>query len=448
MAEQLRHSEERLLRIVERACAAATRAGAQWADVVVAASHEIAVELEKSAIASAEAVHSEVLSVRAIVDGGRGTVLLHGVDEAEAEAAGVRAATLARQATPDPDFVSLPGPEPAEDVPGLYDPAVEALTIEEIVQMAAANIDVARAAATDPILSGNVGALSTASAFANSLGVTRAQRSTRISGGMFVVVRRGEDVGSYYDFDAGRRLEDVALVALSAEATRWALRFLGARRVPSGRMALVLGPLACFGFLRSLAANCNAESIQRSRSFLVGRQGEQIASSHLTLIDDGLVPRGISSGAYDGEGALRHPVTLIRRGVFESVLHNSYTANKAGVPNTGHGSQGGGIAPTNVQVELGSRTAEEIIADTQEGIYINAGGISGNTVSGDVSSSVDFGFKIEAGELAYPVTNTMVAGNILEFLRNIDAVSSDCRREPGNVLPTMRIRDVQVAGSG
>ncbi len=61
---------------------------------------------------------------------------------------------------------------------------------------------------------------------------------------------------------------------------------------------------------------------------------------------------------------------------------------------------------------------------------------------------MDFGFRIERGELAYPVTNTMVAGHILDFLQNIDAVSSDCRREPGNTLPTIRIQDVQVAGSG
>lgn len=448
MAEGWEHREDQLLRTAGRVCAAATRAGAEWADAIVARQHEITVEVEKSAIGSAETIRSQVLSVRAIVGGARGTVLLHGLGEDDAETAGRQAAELARQATPDPDFVDLPGPSPAQDVPGLYDPAVAALTVEEAVAVAASNIETARTVAADAILSGSVSAVTGASAFANSLGVTWAHRSTRISAGMFVVVRRDEEVGSYYDFDVGRRLEDVALSALSAEAARWALRFLGVRRVPSGRMALVLGPLACFGFLRSLAGNCNAESIQRNRSFLVGRQGEQIGSSHLTFLDDGLVPAGISSGGHDGEGAPRRRVTLIRRGVFEAVLHNSYTANKAGEPNTGHGSQGGGIAPTNVQVELGTRTAQQIIADTHEGIYINAGGISANPVSGDVSSSVDFGFRIERGELAYPVSNTMVAGHILDFLQNIDAVSSDCRREPGNTLPTIRIQDVQVAGSG
>ena len=443
-----KQGEDQLLEIAQRVCAAATRAGADCADASVIRSHEVVVELEKSSIASVETVHSEHLSVRAIVGGGRGVVHVRGLDAERAAAAAAQAAELARRSTPDPDFVALPGPEPAEEVTGLFDPAVAALTVNDIAGLAASNIEAARSVAGEALLAGTIAAFARESALANSLGVARTQRSAFLSGGMFVIIRRGDDVGSYYDFDVGRQLADVAVGELSVEAARWAARFLGARRISSKRMALVLGPLASFSFLRGLAANCNAESIQRERSFLVGARGREIGSPHLTLTDDGLVPRGVSSGGYDGEGAPRRRVTLIRRGVFEGLLHNAYTANKAGEPNTGHGSQSGGIAPTNIQVELGERTATELIADTEEGIYINAGDLAANPASGDISSSVDFGFKIERGELAYPVTNTMVAGHVLEFLKKIDAVSSDCRREPGNMLPTIRIQDVQVAGSG
>jgi PmbA protein len=446
MAEEL--AGEELLAVAAEACAAAVAAGAQWADAALTRSREIAVEIEKSAVASAETASSTELSVRAVTEGARGMFLLDGVTREGALAAGRAAAELSRQGTPDPDFVALPGPAPVEPVTGLYDPAVAGLTVDEAAGIAVSNIEAARAVAPEAILSGGVETHTAETAFVNSVGVTRVGRSTRVSAQMSVVVRRGKEVGSFYDFDVGRRLQDVALASLSAEAARWALRFVGARRVPSKRMALVLGPLASFGFLRSLAANCNAESIQRKRSFLVGRQGRRIGSSHLTLTDDGLIPGGMGSRSYDGEGAARRRVTLIRQGIFQAVLHNSYTAHKAHEPNTGHGSQGGGVSPTNTQVELGSRTADEIIADTEEGIYINAGGLSANPVSGDISASVDFGFKIERGELAYPVTNTMVAGNVLDFLANIDAVSRDCRWEPGNCLPTLRIQDVQVAGSG
>jgi predicted Zn-dependent protease len=75
------------------------------------------------------------------------------------------------------------------------------------------------------------------------------------------------------------------------------------------------------------------------------------------------------------------------------------------------------------------------------------GGLSPSVTTGDVSCAVDFGFKIEHGELAYPVMSTMVGGRFLDMLANIDAISSDCREEPGMLMPTLRIQDVLVAGA-
>jgi predicted Zn-dependent protease len=83
-------------------------------------------------------------------------VLLDGLDEGAVEAAGRQAAELAQQATPDPDFVALPRPQPAEEVPELYDDAVSLLTVDEVVAIAASNIQAARAVAPDAILSGNM----------------------------------------------------------------------------------------------------------------------------------------------------------------------------------------------------------------------------------------------------------------------------------------------------
>ena len=74
------------------------------------------------------------------------------------------------------------------------------------------------------------------------------------------------------------------------------------------------------------------------------------------------------------------------------------------------------------------------------------GGLNPNGTTGDVSSSVDFGYKIENGELAYPVMNAMVGGSFLDMLKNIDVISSDYREEPGMIMPTLRIQDVLVAG--
>jgi PmbA protein len=177
----------------------------------------------------------------------------------------------------------------------------------------------------------------------------------------------------------------------------------------------------------------------------VGRKGQRIASELLTISDEPLIPRGLGSGRCDGEGFPHKPITIVENGVLLTYLHNSYTANKAKEPNTGHGTRGG-ISPTNVIPQLGRATAAEIIADTHQGIYLNSGGVSPNSVTGEISATVDFGFKIENGRLAYPVKSTLLGIHMLKLLQHIDAISSDYREEPGMIMPTIRAQGVQVAG--
>jgi PmbA protein len=159
------------------------------------------------------------------------------------------------------------------------------------------------------------------------------------------------------------------------------------------------------------------------------------------------VPRGVRSGAHDGEGTRRRPLTVIDRGRLVSLLHNSYTAGKACTESTGHGTHSGGISPTNLRPALGARTASEILREVTEGIYLESGELRADPASGDISASIDFGFLIRNGELVHPVESAMIGGNIFDLLERLDAVSSDAREEPGVLMPTLRIQDVQIAGA-
>lgn len=134
-----------------------------------------------------------------------------------------------------------------------------------------------------------------------------------------------------------------------------------------------------------------------------------------------------------------------------SYLHNSYTANKAGVPSTGHAVRGGyspavGIGYGNAQMERGDKTEAELIAGIDEGLYVNSGGLQPESATGDISATVDFGFKIEKGQLAYPVKTTMIGSDVFEMLNNITAVSSDYREEPGTIVPSVLIDGIMVIG--
>ncbi len=260
-------------------------------------------------------------------------------------------------------------------------------------------------------------------------------------------MRRGDDVGSYWDSDGGNVLEDYEPDGLGAKVCQEALGFLGARSSRTAELPVIAGPLVSDGLFRSLVGAASAEHVQRNRTYMVGRLGEKIAPDFLTIKDDAFIPRGGRSGAFDEEGAVRKQIAVVENGVLANLLHGSYTANRAGVENTGHGTRSGGVSATNVIPSLGDATAAEIIADTKEGIYLNMGSLSPDMASGDISSTVDFGYKIENGELACPLKSTMIGTGIFELLDNIDAISSDYRAEPGRVMPTVRVHNVKVAGS-
>ncbi len=433
-----------LLRTAEISCQAAIKAGAEFADSFVERGRDLSVSVEKNAVDSTNARTHASISVRAFMSGGTGWWSTSTNSEEAAKEAGRRAAELAKAAEPDPDFVSLVSPEPYPDVPGIYDEKIAGLSAKEVASWITDNIDSALDTASDALVSGDAEAAWQEAALANSLGVTAVQRTTHASVDVQVVVKRNGDVGSYYEWDSARRLGDLEPGELGAKAAAEAQRYLKSRPIRTATLPVVFGPLASRGIFLGLCSAASAEDVQRKRSFLVGRNGEAIASEQVTLVDDPLVPGGLSSSAFDGDGFPHRRLTLVDRGVLKTYLHSNYTAKKSGEPNTGHATRMG-IAPTNVQPTPGRKSAADIIGEVEEGIYVALGYPAPDTTSGQVSALVDAGFKIEKGELTYPLEKTMVAGHALEILKAIDAISSDYREEPGVILPTARVRSMRVA---
>lgn len=438
---------EDLLEIAGAACDKAVQEGADCAQVQVSRGRSFSVSLEKGAIKTSHASTYSGMGVRAFCRGGVGWSSANVLQRNRVDEAARMAAALARQADPDPDFVSLPGPQPLPEVEGLWDDRIAGLSVADATRYALAGVDEALAAVPEAIVDGGSGVSFYESALANSLGVRVTSRSTWVSCYIGAVVKRGDNVGTWFEHSFGRVMDDFRPEGIGQVAAEGALEYLDARDIPSGDYPLVLGPRGSGSIYYSIARQANAEDVQRKRSYLIGKRGEQIAAETLTVVDDALIPRGMGSSRCDGEGVPHRPLTIVENGVLKRYLHNSYTANKAGEENTGH-STGGGISPTNVNVVLGTRPAKEIIAEVDDGIYIAAGGPSPDGTTGDFSSTVDFGFKIEKGELAYPIRNAAIGGSFLELLHGIDAISSDYRAEPGRKMPTIRVTSVRLAGSG
>ncbi len=436
-----------LLRLAHLACEVGLREGAEFAEVHTYQGDNVRVELEKGTVKTARAQQWGGVGVRCFYRGGRGSGSTNSLTGAAVQQAASDAAAMARAAAPDPDFVSLVSPAAYPEVEGLFDQGVAGMSAAQVVRWALGAVEEARAVRSEAIVNGGASRGWGESVVVNSLGVEGYHRWSNVGVHAFVIVKQGGEVGSFHDYDVARMLTDFQPAGVGSSAAQVAVQMLGAKPVPTGVQPVIFGPLASGSIFGSICWAANAESIQRKRSWAVGKKGEQVASPHVSLRDEPLIPRGLGSARFDGEGFPHRPLQLVREGVLLTYLHNSYTANKAKEPNTGH-AVNGGIAPTNVIPALGAKTAAQIIKETDSGIYVNMGGIWPNPVNGEISSVIDFGFKIEKGELAYPVRNTMIAMNVLELLKNVDAVSSDYREEPGEIMPTVRVAAAQVVGAG
>ncbi len=440
-----------LLDIAQKAVKAAMDEGADVADAYCVQVREVGVGVENSSLRESEVVRDYGIGVRAFHDGGVGLGSTQSLQSDDVVECARSATALARAAHPDPDFVALPDPAEPPQVEDLFDDAVAGLNVGQVVEWCAQAIEEAQAVEPEVHLEGGASLTVGSSAIASSTGIGLQRSGTSLGISFQAVVVDGEDVGVYFEYDAARLLKDFVPAGVATKATEEARRYLGGRNVETKRLPLVLGPLAASGLLFSCIGAAAAESIQRNRSFLAGKEGQRIAGELVTITEAPLVAGGLGSAAYDGEGVPKVQRKLIEDGVLTTYLHNSYTANKAGVTNTAHAGRRGyrgsvGVSTSNLQVALGTRTEAELISEIDEGLYIAYGGLQPDGASGDISATVDFGFKIENGELAYPVATTMIGSDAFEMLGSIDSVSSDYREEPGIIVPSLRIRDIQVAG--
>ncbi len=429
-----------------KACELLKKKPIDQAEVAIFSSNNIEVEIEKNKIFSS-AIHSnQTISIVAFVKGGMGIYSTTIYSEKDIEKAVETVSSITTNAHPDPDFKSLPYPLKYSEVKGLFDRKITSIEKEKIFHWATNAIEEALDTESNILISGEITSASGEWFLANTNGIEVGERATHISMSLFGVIRHGNEIGSAFDFDEAKLLKDFSPLGLSKEVAKKAQRQLGARKCKGGKFPVVLGPLTSAALLNTLAGTCNAEDVQRNRSFLCKMKGERIASEVLTIVDDPLIPGGLHSSSFDGEGTARKRVLLLENGILKTYLHNSYTAGKSGEENTGHATFGGGISPTNLVPRLGNRSSQEIINEIKEGIYIESTSIHPDGASGDFSQPIDFGFKIENGELTYPLKETMIGGNFLELLQNIEEISSDYRTEPGIIMPTIKVREIMVSG--
>ena len=234
------------------------------------------------------------------------------------------------------------------------------------------------------------------------------------------------------------------------EAARRTLRRLGAHRVKTAQVPVVLDPMVSSSMLEHIFEGINGDSVYRGASFLAGKLGEKIAGANVNVVDDGTIPGGFGTAPFDGEGIPTRRTVVIENGILKSYLLNTYTAKKLGLQTTGNASRGlagtPGIGPGNYFLQPGTKSPKELIAPIQEGLYVTEFlGHGANLVTGDYSRGAS-GLWISGGELTYPVEEITVAGNLKDLFFNISEIANDLEFRGSVASPTIRVDGLTVGG--
>ncbi len=287
--------------------------------------------------------------------------------------------------------------------------------------------------------------------YANSLGFIGRYSTTSYSLTAVPVASHNGAMQRDYWYSAHRKLSGLEPPAvIGRKAAERTVRRLGARRVKTQEAPVVFDPEMAASLLRHLAAAVSGSSLYRKTSFLLGKLGEQIAAPGIWIDDDACIPSALGSKPFDGEGLPTRRTSVVEDGVLTSYLLDTYSARKLGLRSTGNASRSFADAPTasptNFFLRPGATSPAEILRSVRSGLYVTElSGFGVNPVTGDYSRGA-VGLWIKNGELAYPVEEITIAGNLLEMFKNIEVVGNDLELRGTVAAPTLKITRMTIAG--
>jgi len=439
-----------------RAVERARRAGATACDAVMVEVESSSTSVRLGEVETVKLSRERRLGLRCFADQASAVASTADLDGDALDAFAQQVVDMARAVAPDP-FAGLPGAASlATDVPDLElaDPAGLELSPEE--RVARARRCEAAALEADPRLVNSEGAdfsLGSARvAYASSAGFSGSYRSTSYSLSVAPIAQENGAMQRDYWYDASRSLARLAdPESIGRTAAVRTLRRLGARPVPTQQVPVVFDPQTAATLLSHLAGAVCGGTLYRRASFLLDKLGAEIASPHVTVIDDGRLLRGLASRPFDAEGLATRRTVVVERGTLRSYLLDGYAARKLALESsTGSASRSvgdvPGASPTNFHLAPGPHAPADIIGSVQRGLYVTSlSGFGVNGVTGDYSRGAS-GIWIENGELTHPVEEVTIAGNLLRMYRDIEQVGDDLTFRSSIASPTVKIRLMTVAG--
>ncbi|MFH1087308.1 MAG: metallopeptidase TldD-related protein [Chloroflexota bacterium] len=421
---------------------------ADQAEVFALSQYRSPVSFEANRLKNVQARESQSISLRLIRQGRVGLATTAGAVDADA----LIDMALQTCQVGVPTGMSLPSSASCPEV-DVFDPAVETMTIETMIQTGSTLIDQVAQHYPEVLCDARVDKVISEVRIINSQGGQCRYRKSTFAVNLDGVLVRGSDILFVGDGQNSCRcaLDLPALVAEVIRQLDWSAK---SAQVATRNMPVVFTPHGVAGVLAPpLSLAFNGRQVFEKASWLTGKLAKQVFDPALTLVDNPTTPYQPMSRPCDDEGVPSQATPLVQQGVVSSFVYDLHTAALAGVSSTGHGSRGYGGLPrpavSSLVVNEGQAAFTDMLRGIDEGLVVEQaiGADQGNLLAGDFSGNVLLGYKIDHGEIAGRVKDTMVSGNAFQLLSNIRAVGREGRWVGGFLFtPAICCDNVSVAG--
>lgn len=449
-------NREETLSLAEKAVAFALKKEADEAEAFVYQGFTTNVSIERGQIAKSARIIDQGIGIRVILNRAVGFSYTNILKSKEAvEETVLKALKSAKAGKPDKEWRSLPQKNTFPSVKDTYDNRIVELNPEDLVKDTSLMLDAAEK--TDkrvfPI-EGGVGASYLSKAVANSNGVEGFDRGTFVECSLAAVGREGSELTPVcFEFNAERKY-DIKPEWVGREAARLTASALKAKKIETKRANVIFTQFAMQQLSYYTLINAvKADYVQRNQSAFKGKIGEKVASETVTIYDDGLFKGGLHTWRFDGEGVPQQKTPIIEKGMLRNFIYDNYVAKKEGRESTGNASRAGylstpSVEATNFRFLPGNQSPEELISNAKDGllVYYLQGAHSSNPVSGEFSVVATPAWKIENGEIAYPIRGVMLAGSVFDVLMNVSALADNERKIGQLVAPWILVENVKVIG--
>lgn len=435
--------------LVERGIAA----GATAADALYAGERSSSVHVRLGETESVGRSEGEEIGLRLFVGQRSATVASSDLSEEALATLIDRCLAMAREAPEDPyaglapsEFLESGDPKFLDAYDG-HEPDPSELR-ERALEAEAAAREVAGVTNSN---GGGASASATTIALATSGGFSGAYRTSAHGTSASVIAGEGGSMQRDHAWHSARHLEDLeSALEIGRRAGERAVSRLNPGRPRPGKYPVIFDPRVSSGLLGHLSGAINGASVARGTSFLKDKLGEPLFAQGVTIVDDPLRPRGLRSRAFDAEGLSVSRQELVSNGILNQWIADSAAARQLGIAPTGHAARGvggaPGAAPSNLYMEAGIRTREELLATVPEAVLvIELIGQGVNGVTGDYSRGAA-GFMVRGGEIAEAVTEITIASNLVDMFRTLEP-ASDLEFRRGIDAPTILVPEMTVAAA-